>query len=397
VEEIFWPLLFGGTTVIAPPNIHRDLHQLIAIIQNHKIQNLRFVPSLLDILVTLPEFQSCCSIKRIFSGGEALQVKTSRYVLNALPGIDLYNDYGPTEATVRATSYKCIFPENNLRVPIGQPIANKSIYILDEEMKVVPNGNQGELCIGGTGIARGYLNLPELTQSRFISDPFLPHKVKNARLYKTGDLARVLSDGNIDFLGRLDEQIKIRGNRIELGEIENCLRKHPVIKQAIVHAFVHDQQPILVAYIIKNFDIKADKLYPELQAFLKQELPEYMLPLAYVTLESFPLLANGKVDKKNLPEPQREDLVSISSELPKTPTEEILSKLWKDLLKLDSIGRRNNFFEIGGHSLLVVQMIIQLKKKGIILNPGDVFEFPTLYELGLYIDNLMEEKANEAA
>ncbi|MEO0683525.1 MAG: condensation domain-containing protein, partial [Cyanobacteria bacterium J06649_11] len=334
------------------------------------------------------------SIRLVIIGGEAALVETlnlwQKYVKNNLekPPL-LINAYGPTEATVETTI--CRLSELHLhdktsQLPIGRPITNLEVYIVDKYFQPVPIGVPGELHIGGAGLARGYLNRPELTAEKFIQNPW----DKSQRLYKTGDLVRYLPDGNITFIGRIDNQVKIRGFRIELGEIETLLTAHPQIKEAVV--IVREDEPgrkRLVAYVIEQSSVKnpksvtaptISKIQNILRDFLKQKLPEYMVPSVFVSLNSLPLTPTGKVDRRNLAIPP----VNIDSEnfvAPRTSTEETLALIWKDILNLKQVGIRDNFFELGGDSIISIQIIARAHQAGLKLTPKQLFQHQTIAEL----------------
>jgi thioesterase domain-containing protein/acyl carrier protein len=292
----------------------------------------------------------------------------------------LFNAYGPTESTVCATVASC--SDGSQKPPIGRPIANTQIYILDRHLQPVPIGVPGELHISGVGLARGYLNLPELTASKFIPNPFdnSKFKIQNSKLYKTGDLARYLRDGNIEFLGRIDNQVKIRGFRIELGEIENVLTGHPEVREAVVIAREEksgDKQ--LVAYVVP----KLEKPLPStLLGFLKQKLPDYMIPAAFVVLESLPLNPNGKLDRRALPSPDKSSYLETSFVPPRDALESELAQIWSSLLDVHPVGVTDNFFAVGGHSLLAIRLMAKIEQHfGKTWPLATVFQFPTIKEL----------------
>ena len=306
-------------------------------------------------------------------GGEALGGGLVARIQNALPGVEVVNMYGPTEACIDAT-YHVATPADLSAVvlPIGRPLSNYQAYVLDATLEPVGIGVTGELYLGGVGLARGYVKAPDLTASRFIPDPFSGKP--GARLYRTGDLARRRSDGEIEFLGRVDQQVKIRGFRVELGEIEAQLRRQPGIRDAAVIAQESSAGMRLIAYYsgAESFEVEA------LRAGLASLLPDYMVPSAFVKLAQLPLSANGKLDRKALPDPGKSAFVARAFEPPTGPIEEQMAALWAELLKLDSIGRHDNFFELGGHSLLAVTLIERLRQHGL---PGDVralFTTPTI-------------------
>jgi len=298
-------------------------------------------------------------------------------------GSSLWNLYGPTETTI--WSALCRVDSKDSRISIGHPIANTQIYILDAHLQPVPIGVPGDLYIGGDGLARGYLNRPDLTKERFIPNPFSDEA--GARLYKTGDLARYFPDGNIEFLGRIDGQVKIRGFRIELGEIENVLAQAPGVREAIVLA--REDTPgekRLVAYMVPDRNLSS--LTGELRTFLKEKLPEYMVPSAFVELERLPLTPSGKVDRQALPLPDQSEETFVS---PRTSIEEALTRIWADILKLERVGIHDNFFHFGGHSLLATHVISGIRSAFQTEIPlRALFEKPTVEELAIAI---MERQA----
>jgi len=366
VWEFFWPLLVGAELHIAPPGSHLDPYQLIALIQQNSISHIHFVPSMLRQFLQTETVEQCTSLKLIFSSGEALTCDLEREFFLKMKG-KLHNLYGPTEAAIDVTHWECKKDSLLSFVPIGKPIANTEIYILDAYLKPVPVGVCGQLHIGGVGLARGYLNQEEVTQSKFIKNPF--SKKTEARLYKTGDLARYLPDGNIEYLGRLDHQVKIRGFRIELGEIESILKQHEHIKDAVVIA---NQKQQLCAYIIS----KSAPLDPvDLRSYSELHLPFYMIPSVFVFLESYPLTSSGKLNKKALP--KQEDLPSLAT-LPATDNERILVEIWSKLLGVKNIGVQDNFFHLGGDSIISIQAASLARQKGIYFEIKQIFETPTI-------------------
>jgi thioesterase domain-containing protein/acyl carrier protein len=291
----------------------------------------------------------------------------------------LYNCYGPTEASIDATFWRCQRGNNYILAPIGCPITNTQIYILDEDLQPVPVGESGELYIGGAGLARGYLNRPDLTREKFILNPF--SQEPGARLYKTGDLARYLGDGNIEYIGRLDSQIKIRGFRVELGEVEAVLSQHPAVQQSVVIA--REDVPgdkRLVAYVILNSEQVA--IIDKLRHFLKQRLPDYMVPSAFVMLEALPMTPNGKVDRRSLPEPPQTRQETEAIVVPRDEAELQLANIWEKVLGIQPIGIRDNFFDLGGNSLLALRLVAQVEKafkKNLPL--ATFFQNPTIEQL----------------
>ena len=385
VWELFWPLLTGASLVVAKPGGHQDGRYLVQLIFQEQITTLHFVPSMLQVFIEEPELEKCSSIKRVICSGEALPFDLQKRFFGRL-NAELHNLYGPTEASIDVTFWACQPNSNEKIVPIGRPIANTQIYILDKHLQPIPIGVSGELHIGGVGLARGYLNKPELTQQKFISSPFEPGKY----LYKTGDLARYRPGGNIEFLGRIDHQVKIRGFRIEIGEIEAALIRHPHIRETIVIAR-EDEAGIkrLVAYVVP----KANQILniSELRGYLQQKLPSYMLPEAFVILETLPLTPNGKVDHRVLPAPDKSrNALATEFVSPRTPTEQIVADIWADILGREQIGIYDNFFDLGGHSLLATQVISRLREAFKIDLPlRSLFENPTVINLVERIEGIL--------
>ncbi|MEW6733018.1 MAG: amino acid adenylation domain-containing protein [Acidobacteriota bacterium] len=323
----------------------------------------------------------------VFCGGEPLTVELAEKFWRSLDA-ELYHQYGPTETTVDVTFWHCQRTNGDQVIPIGRPIANTQIFILDKQLEPVPIGVAGELCIGGVGLARGYLNRADLTADKFIPNPY--SNEAGTRLYRTGDLARYLSDGNIEFIGRIDQQVKVRGYRIELGEIESVLLNHTDVRDTIVIA--REDRPSnkqLVAYLIMEQDSTVN--INELRAYLKEKLPEYMLPSAFVMMECLPLTPNGKVNRRALPAPQLADTM-IASEgylAARSPIEEIVVEIWASVLNIEQIGVNDNFFELGGHSLLATQVISRFRAIFSLEVPlRSIFETPTVAGLAEQIQVL---------
>ncbi|HZO76365.1 MAG TPA: amino acid adenylation domain-containing protein [Ktedonobacteraceae bacterium] len=376
VWEIFMALLAGATLHLATKDSLLPGPSLIEVLQERNITVATLPPSALAILpdVELPALQT------LITAGEACPASL---VARWAPNRYFFNAYGPTETTVCATMARCHDSQGN--PSIGLPIANMQVHILDEKLRQVPVGDIGEIYVGGIGLARGYLRRPELTAERFIPDPFGDEA--GERLYKTGDLARYLPDGQIEFLGRSDSQVKIRGYRIELGEIEAMLNAHPVVREAVVIA--REDRPgerRLVAYFIakqeQNIDLRG------LRSNLGASLPDYMLPSAFVVLKEWPLTPNGKIDRRSLPMPDagslalREPFVA-----PRTPYEEALAQVWREMLHLDHVGMHDNFFLLGGHSLLATQIAARIRNTfQVEMAPATVFTCATIAELAHYIE-----------
>ena len=364
VWEFFWPLFTGARLVMARPEGHKDPAYLCEVIAAEHITTLHFVPSMLDVFLAHGDVSQAAGLVRVMCSGEALPGSLVRRFKQQLPGIGLYNLYGPTEAAVDVTAWNCARPEVPDNTPIGKPIANTRLYVLDGQLQPVPLGVVGELFIAGVQVARGYLNRPELTAERFLDDPFTP-----GRMYRTGDLGRYLPDGTLEYLGRNDDQVKIRGLRIELGEIQASLIEHPAVKDAVVVA--RDQR--LVAYYTgAPTDIES------LRAQLLQHLPDFMVPALFMHLDALPLSPNGKLDRKALPAPGMDALQVREYAAPEGDTEILLAQLWAELLKVERVGRHDNFFELGGHSLLAVSLIGRLRQEGMEADVRGLFEQPTL-------------------
>ncbi|SFH03863.1 amino acid adenylation domain-containing protein, partial [Duganella sp. CF458] len=357
VWEFFWPMLAGARLAIARPEGHKSPDYLRELVDNAGITTLHFVPSMLQVFVDAAGKWRGGGLRQVFCSGEALPAQLRARFRQQFPHVALHNLYGPTEAAVDVTWFDCTEEAWPHIVPIGRPIANTSMYVLDAHGQPVPVGVAGELHIGGVQVARGYLNRPELTAERFVRDPF--SAAPNARMYKTGDLGRWLPDGNIEYLGRNDFQVKIRGFRIELGEIEAKLVACEGIREAVVLA--REDQPSdkrLVAYLLADGEIDQAAL----RGALLRELPEHMVPAAFVAMTEFPLNPNGKLDRKALPAPDASALSRREYEEPQGEMESSLAALWQELLGVKRIGRHDHFFELGGHSLLAVRMLGRLRQ-----------------------------------
>ncbi|PHM60991.1 Amino acid adenylation [Xenorhabdus ishibashii] len=384
VWEFFLPLMFGAQLVMARPGGHKEPHYLLEEIENRHITTIHFVPSMLQIFLHYIPAGRCLSLRQILCSGEALPYALQQHCLSHLPHSELHNLYGPTEAAIDVTAWKCVPDRHTGQVPIGHPISNIQIYILDTRGEIVPIGVAGEIYIGGVGVARGYLNRPELTAERFVPDPFsiTPH----ARMYKTGDLGRWLPDGNIEYLGRNDFQVKLRGFRIELGEIESRLTQCDGVREAVVLAREDDSgQKRLVAYLRPEEGVE---LVPaDLRQQLTQHLADYMVPSAFVILASFPLTPNGKLDRQALPAPDLSAVVARRYEAPVGETEIALAQIWQKLLSLKQVGRHDHFFELGGHSLMIVSLVEELRQLGWQLEVRSVFASPILTDMALAIQH----------
>jgi amino acid adenylation domain-containing protein len=382
VWEFFWPLMTGARLVIAHPEGHKDPSYLVHRIREEGITTLHFVPSMLRAFLEAEGVEECSSVKRVICSGEALPYELQERFFGRLGLAELHNLYGPTEAAVDVTWWPCERGSARKVVPIGRPVANTQMYVLDCSLNPVPVGVPGELYIGGVQVGRGYWGRPELTAEKFIPDPFRP----GGRLYKTGDLSRWLPDGVIEYLGRNDFQVKVRGLRIELGEIEAALSEHVTVGQAVVVSREETPGDVrLVAYLVPRAD--ASPSVADLRVFLKDRLPEYMIPSAFVILPSLPLNPSGKVDRKALPAPERmRSSLATQYEAPRTEVEAMIAELWKDVLRLEKVGVHDNFFDLGGHSLLLVQVQARLerhlKRK---LAVVDLFQYPSIETLSRHL------------
>jgi amino acid adenylation domain-containing protein len=360
VREFFWPLMASAQLILVHPDRHYDSAYFVKLIAEQKITVARFDLSMLQALLEEQGFEACKSLRRVICGGEPVPMELQERFFSRLD-VALHNAYGPTETCISVTVWTCKRDSHHRTVPIGSPIMNIQVYLLDAHLQPVPIGVAGELYIGGAGLARGYRNHPELTAEQFIPNPFSDEP--GARLYKTGDLARYLSDGNIEFLGRIDEQLKIRGVRIEPREIEAVLGQHPAVREVVVLAREDRRgDKRLVAYIVPAPGISL--IDTELRGFLRTKLPEYMVPSAYVVLDTLPLTPNGKVDRRALPAPDwaRTEL-EASFVAPRTPMESLIAEIWKEVLRVEQVSVYDNFFDIGGHSLLAMQVIARLEKR----------------------------------
>jgi amino acid adenylation domain-containing protein len=376
--ELYLPLMVGASVTVASRVAASDGLRLIELLEQSNTTVMQGTPATWRLLLGAG-WQGCDRLK-ILCGGEALSRELANQLLAR--SASLWNMYGPTETTIWSAIYRVGLGAGP--VPIGTPIANTQLYILDSHLHPVPVGVPGELHIGGAGLARGYLNRPELTAEKFIADPF--SEEPGARLYKTGDLARYLPDGNIEILGRMDYQVKIRGFRIELGEIEAALRGHRAIREAVVSG--REDTPgdkRLVAYLVA--DKQSLSSISELRSFLANKLPEYMVPSAFVVLDGFPQTPNGKVDRRALPAPSslRPDL-EAGYVAPQTEAERIIATVWQEMLHLERVGIHDNFFDLGGHSLLMVQVHSKLRQAfDRNISMVEMFQYPTIDSLGKHL------------
>ncbi|HEX8244890.1 MAG TPA: condensation domain-containing protein, partial [Longimicrobium sp.] len=378
---MFWPLTVGARVVLAPVG-HGDPDVLVDTVARQGIGAVHMVPSLLQALLEHPRLGECTHLARVMCGGEVLSPALARRFHERLPGAGLYHMYGPTETTLALTAARCGAEAPDGRLPLGRPVANTRLYVLDARGEPVPVGAAGELYAGGAQVARGYLGRPALTAERFVPDPFGGQP--GGRLYRTGDRVRWLPQGELEFLGRVDHQVKVRGFRIELGEIEARLREHPAVRESVV-LVRHDApgDPRLVAYVAADASAGADVL----RAHVAATLPEYMVPAAYVRLDAFPLTPNGKVDRKALPAPEGDAFAARAYEPPAGETEQALAEVWAEVLGVERVGRLDHFFELGGHSLLAVQVISRVRTVlGVEVELGELFTRPVLADFARELD-----------
>ncbi|NOR69056.1 MAG: amino acid adenylation domain-containing protein, partial [Methylomarinum sp.] len=391
VAGIFWTFIQGGCLCLVDENTSKDPWEIGTVIKQNKVTHLLGLPSLYSELLEHVSEQSLATLNTVIVAGEACTREVVAKHYQNVPNVKLYNEYGPTEGTVWSSVYAVTDDKQSGAVSIGSPIANMQIYILDRNLNPLPVGIAGELVIGGIGITRGYLNQFSLTAEKFIPDPFSSHH--GNRLYRTGDLARYKSDGNIEFLGRIDHQVKIRGHRIELGEIESCLLEHPDIKEAVVLA--QGELVQLVAYVVS--DQKADLDLVGIKKYLLQQLPSYMLPVTFVIIDHMPLNANAKVNQQAL-----QEVVEINHctkkpvELPIDPVGLEIASIWAEVLQINEVGIHQDFFELGGHSLLAIQVTSRIQQVfNIEMSVDTLFYKPTISELSESIIQLQIEQQGE--
>ncbi|MBD2528170.1 non-ribosomal peptide synthetase [Nostoc flagelliforme FACHB-838] len=383
--EIWGCLLNGGRLIIYPSHTP-SLEELGQIIQQYQVTTLWLTAGLFHLIVD-EKLDALKSLRQLLAGGDVLSVPHVQKFLQTIENCQLINGYGPTENTTFTCCHPITAPlQLGVSIPIGRPIANTQVYILDNNLQPVSIGEAGELYISGDGLARGYLNRPDLTAKKFIFHSFDSNLA--TRLYKTGDLARYLSDGNIEFLGRIDNQVKIRGFRIELGEIEREIAQHPDVREIVVLARQDEtHEKHLTAYIVPQYN--SGYTHSKLRSFLQQRLPDYMMPSAFVMLESLPLTANGKVDRHKLPAPSRErpqlEQAYIS---PQTDLERLLAGILSDLLKIDRVGIDDNFFDLGATSISILQVAVRVQQKlNIELSAVKLFQYSTIGSLTKYLDS----------
>lgn len=392
VWELFWPLIVGSHLIYSKPEGHKDPDYLKQIIVDKRITTLHFVPSMLGLFLQTAQINQCTSIKRVFSSGEALPVEYERRFFECLSKAELHNLYGPTEASIDVSYYACKPKSTYSSVPIGKPVANTQLHILDSELQPVPLGVVGELYLGGIQLARGYLNRDDLTLSTFIDNPFYGSGHPSPKLYKTGDLARIHTDGNVEYMGRIDHQVKVRGFRIELGEIEAVIARTEPVKEVAVSTYkASDGNTLLAGYIVLNEGFSDEDHSASLRGLVRAELPEYMVPNRFIVLDELPLSANGKLDRKRLPTPSADSASSTQYVAPNSSTETLLCELWCEVLNLERIGTQDNFFELGGHSLLATKLVSRISESfDIDLPLRALFDHPTVITLAVKVEEAAE-------
>ncbi len=415
VWELFWPLLAGARLVLARPGGHQDAAYLARLIAEERITTVHFVPSMLRAFVAAPGVEACTSLRRVVASGEALPRELARRFAERNPA-PLWNLYGPTEAAVDVTFRDCREPAGPAgdgeggNVPIGRPIAGVEIRLLDPSLRPVPVGAAGELAIGGLAPGRGYWRRPDLTAERFVPDPLSGVSGgPGGRLYRTGDLARFLADGSLDYLGRLDDQVKVRGVRVELGEIEAALAAHPAVAEAVVMLRPELPGGGLAAYLVPRpraepgAELDRPELdRAELRRYLAARLPEAMVPAAFVLLAALPLTPSGKADRRALPAPNAADRgaggVGSAVSRPLGPTEELLAGIWAEVLGIDAVSIDDDFFALGGHSLLATQVLARLERAlAVELPVAALFAAPTIAALAALVEEAVEEARRPAA
>jgi acyl-coenzyme A synthetase/AMP-(fatty) acid ligase len=364
VAGIFGSLLYGGTLIIAPDDLVHDSLRLLQAVQRLRVESLLCIPSLYQYLLeySAADGDQMKYLSRVIVAGEVCPPELVAKSKQKHPQVELFNEYGPTEGTVWASMHHCTHPLSRQSVPIGRPIANTRVYILDARGEPVPIGAAGELYIGGTGVTRGYLHRPELTAERFVPDPYAGQT--GARMYKTGDIGRWLVDGKLEFVGRNDDQVKIRGFRIELEEIAARLQEHPAVEEAAVIARedTAGEKRLVAYYRSASQHVLPDpeSFLSDVRLFLRERLPEYMVPAAYVRLDSLPLTPNGKLDRRALPAPQGNAYAVRRYEPPQGDLETALAAIWGEMLKLERVGRHDDFFALGGQSLLALRVLFRV-------------------------------------
>ena len=386
VWEFFWPLICGARVVVAGPGGHRDTAYLTGLVDEQAITTMHFVPSMLAAFLEEPDVSRCRGLRRVISSGEALGGALRDRFFAELGATELHNLYGPTEAAVDVTAWTCRPADTGATVPIGRPVANVQVYVLDPWLHPVPAGAAGELYLGGVQVGRGYLDRPALTAQRFVADPFGP---AGGRLYRTGDQARWRRDGSLEFLGRLDDQVKIRGFRIEPGEIDAVVGAHPGVRSVATVVRTDSGDPRLVCYLVPAPG-QRDGVVEAVRDRCTARLPGHLVPAVFVVLPELPVTPNGKLDRRALPAPGPDGTDGGTRYAPPvTPTQEKIVALWQELLGVDRVGIRDNFFRLGGHSLLATRMGARLRGAlGVDVPLRRLFEAVTVEALAAEVDRL---------
>jgi len=388
---IFWTLASAGTLVLPPDASRWDVNALPALIETEHVSHLLCVPSLYKSLLENGTQKTLASLQVAIVAGEACPTDLVEQHFTQVPQASLYNEYGPTEATVWCSVYQCEPGASLQRIPIGKPIANTRLHVLDTHMQPVPVGVAGELCITGVGLSAGYINRPQITAEKFVPNPLDPGSI-----YRTGDRVRYVADGNLEWLGRTDRQVKLRGFRIELGEIETALSAHAGVQRTVVQ--VREDQlsnPRLIAYIVPR---AAHLTAEELRTYLASRLPAHAIPSVFVTLDAIPELPNGKVDFRKLPSPEATVEISSGPVAPRTPVEEVVAGIWQQVLKCDHLSVRDDFFALGGHSLLAAKVVARiLQSLDVELPLRTIFEHPTVEGLARQIERSRAKRSASLA
>ncbi len=380
VAGIFWTITTGGSLVFTERRSEQNILALAQLFHQEGISHTLMLPSLYDMLIEHASPEQLQSLNTVMVAGEACSPRLVKKHFRLLPKVKLYNEYGPTEATVWSTAHQIQPVDAQGMVPIGRPIPYIQNHILDKNLQPVPLGVAGELYIGGVALSQGYWNRPELTAEKFVPHPFTPGE----RLYKTGDLTRYRSDGIIDFLGRADHQVKIRGHRVELDEIKSVLLRFPKVQETVVQIQKEGEHQTLVAYLCGDAQLDVE----ELRTTLKTQLPAYMVPSQWILLDAFPRLPNGKIDTKKLPAVSKSDNIQQREYCPaESPTEVLLAEVWQSVLKLEKAPSvYDNFFNLGGDSIRSIAVIAKAQKKGLSLAPNHLFDYQNIRELAQYLD-----------
>ena len=397
VWEIFWPLSVGAQVVVAEADKQADPAYLVECIREQAVTSLYFVPAMLKAFLEEDGAVDCRTVRRVICGGESLSVDAMTEFLRVLPTAELHHSYGPTETSIAATEWTC--DETEARrlgvIPMGAAIGNTQLYVLDDAGQPVPAGVTGELYLGGEGLGRGYFNRPDLTAERFVPNPFA--QTGGARLYRTGDLVRFLEGGVLEFLGRTDHQVKVRGYRIELGEVEAVLLQHEQVREAVVSVSAEEgSEHRLMAYLVMHEPAAGQQVIgaTELRSWMRERLPEYMTPQGFVLLPQLPLTANGKVDRKALPQNAEAESASRPAREPQAEIEREVAQMWRNVLGVERVSMGDNFFEAGGHSLLATRLMSQVRKRfEVEVNLRSFFEGATLEGLVKLIEVARESRA----